>query len=248
MHMTPRYEFSRRAFLAAAFAVGTSAVAACSRSEGGPRTASPENERYPEHTVVATVFNVGEAASADNAYISNTGTSWDSDATATFGGFDNPEDRSAEGLPANFAPNHNPFYFALPADEFDENGIISGAREASPWAGEPVGDGRSLFKGRWIQVTRGDSTIYAQWLDCGPSDNPDGARDYDYVFGPSGARPKNRFGLKAGLDLSPAAAFNLGFGIAEGGAEVTWQFVDEADVPDGLWKQFPAIDNSTHWN
>lgn len=247
--------------------VGIALVAACGSSgtsesqesasisssytpEAAPTETAPsaETSLFPAHAAVATVFNLGEVPTADNAYISNTETTWDNDPVERFGGIDDPEDRTADGLPTSFTPNHNPFYFALPADEFDETGLIASARESSPWANEQIGDKESLFKGRWIKVARDDKTIYAQWIDCGPSDNPDGARDYQYVFGPSDAKPQNQFGLKAGLDLSPAAAYHLGFGVAEGGAEVTWQFVNDTDVPEGLWKQFEPIDNEPHWN
>ena len=209
-----------------------------------------EHEKYPSHTVMATIFGVDEEASADNAGISNQVTAWDSNPAKRFGGVDDLNNRTKEGLPVDFTPKHNPYYFALPADEFNENGLIPGAREASPWNGEKVGSNESLFKSRWIKITREgiEEPVYAQWLDTGPSDNPDETRDYSYVFGGSSATPQNTFGLKAGIDLSPAAAHVLGFSVKEGGAAVTWQFVDAEDVPDGPWKDYPPIDNKTYWN
>lgn len=214
-------------------------------------TSDPEAEKgkeYPLHTeIMATVFYLGEEASAANANISNIPTSWDENSVQRFGGVDDPSRRSKDGGPVGFKPKHNTYYFALPADEFDKNGPIVGAHEASPWADEATGEGKSLFKGRWIEVEKDGAKVYAQWVDCGPSDDPNGIRDYEYVFGDDDARPKNAFGLKAGLDLSPAAANALGFGIEEGGANVSWRFVEADDVPNGPWKDYPPIDNQTHW-
>jgi hypothetical protein len=253
--------------LAAWTALGTVSLfgmAACGGEptpEPGPTTPSvqPSNpekhtaNRYPEHRVVATVFYIGEGASADNAGIDNISTEWESDARKTFGGVDDPNRRTADGLPKH-PPKENPFYFALPASEFDDNGPIKGAREASPWAKEakalPDDDSLSLFKGRWIAVHRAgsDKMVYGQWLDTGPGDDPSAVRDYKYVFGDSKQKPKNKFGLKAGLDLSPAMAHQLGFGIDEGSSDVVWQFVEEKDVPNGLWRKYKAIDKRTHWD
>ena len=212
----------------------------------------PQPEKYPQHRVVATIFYVGESASASNGYIDNISTAWEDDARIQFGGVDDPDRRNAEGVPADFRPKENPFYVALPASEFNKRGLIPGAREMSPWAKEAVTfqENRSLFKGRWVGVKNPENgvVVYGQWLDTGPSDDPSDARDYQYVFGDSSAKPKNSFGLKAGIDVSPAMTHQLGFDIAKGGIEVIWQFVDSQDVPDGTWKDFPEIDNRTYWN
>jgi hypothetical protein len=202
-----------------------------------------KGREYPIHTeIMATVFYLGEEASDDNAGISNVPTSWDSNSIRRFGGIDSPDQSRS------FVPKHNTYYFALPADEFDEKGPLEGAHESSPWSGEELPEGASLFKGRWIKVSSGDMEIYAQWVDCGPSDDPNGNQDYNYVFGDSDQRPINTFGLRAGLDLSPSAAKDLGFGVDEGGINVSWQFVDGIDVPEGPWSKYPAIDNRTHWD
>lgn len=191
------------------------------------------NKKYPQHEVIATIYWIGEEATAANDYISNVGSAWDSDAVGRFGGVD--------GLLRNFIPMHNTFYFALPAGEFDEKGLITGAREASPWTKEmgALTEAQSLFKGRWAKVTADGHSIYAQWHDVGPNEE----QDYGYVFGQD--KPDNRFGLKAGIDLSPDAAKALRF--ADGGKSVSWQFVDAAEVPDGPWKRFAPIDNQTYW-
>lgn len=199
---------------------------------------------YPTHQVMATIFWIGEGASAENDYITNTETAWDADAVKTFGGIDDLAGRKADGSLA-FTPRHNPFYFALPAIEFDDKGVIAAARQASYWRGQTVPGGYSLFKGRWIEVKnlRTGDTAYAQWLDVGPNEE----RDYGYVFGGSTTVPKNHFGLKAGLDLSPATATALHLDQAAGGERVAWRFVNEADVPDGAWRQYPAIDARVRW-
>ena len=258
---------SRRDFLRlAALGTGSLALAGCSENLADtpePPTFTPETtddtpevpasaENYALHeNITATVFWIGEAADASNDFISNVPTAWDSDAAQRFGGYDGatgPDTsvtdvpRDENGIVTEFIPKHNPFYFALPAGEFDENGRIPGARERSPWASQVVPEGESLFKGRWIMVTNGQATIYAQWLDVGPNEE----QDYDYVFGDGTQSPENTFGLNAGLDLSPAAATGLGFN--DGGITVSWSFIDAKDVPNGPWKDYPPIDNKTYWS
>jgi hypothetical protein len=85
-----------------------------------------------------------------------------------------------------------------------------------------------LTRNRWIEVRYKGKSCYAQWQDVGPH----GEDDFDWVFG-SAAKPKNRNGMKAGLDISPAAAQYLGI---KDSAHTEWRFVDAADVPDGPWK------------
>lgn len=204
-----------------------------------PTSSSPESkaskERYPIHKVTATEFWIGEKASPDNGGISNEQTAWDSDPVTTFGGVDDPKHP-----PANI--RHNQYYFALPVNEFNEQGLIPGTREKSPWANEPVGRGESLFKGRWVEVSAdGAPTIYAQWLDTGPCATTE-CNDLDYVFGD--AAPQNQFNQRAGLDLSPSAMAALR---GSGSIVVTWRFVDNRDVPDGPWRQHPPITNKTNW-
>jgi hypothetical protein len=258
-------QLSRRNFLQLiGISAGTVALGACSPAQeaGQPEPTQPiaptietgdtPAEKHALHeNVTATVFWIGEPADESNDYISNVPTAWDQDASKRFGGYDGPTRingaihdvaRDGHGVVTEFKPRHNPFYFALPAGEFNEDGLIPGARERSPWANEQVNYDESLFKGRWIQVTADDKTIYAQWLDIGPNAED----DYDYVFGDDTQQPKNTFGLRAGLDLSPAAAISLGFD--DGGQQVGWRFVDAADVPDGPWKQYPPIDNKTYWD
>lgn len=202
-------------------------------------TTGNEVHKYAEHAVRASVYGVGEDADASNDYISNFPSAWSSDSVRDFGGVDPLQRRR------DFTSLHNTYYFALPAAEFDENGLIPGAREKSPWAAESsrLSKEQSLFKGRWIRVQSGEKKIYAQWHDVGPNEEA----DYAYVFGNGSVKPVNTFGVKAGLDLSPDAAHALGFGLDEGFQQVVWSFVDESDVPDGPWREYPPIDNNTRW-
>lgn len=257
---------SRREFLHKSMQLlGSSLLlAACDKIPGMnmPETIKPE--ACPLHRAVATIFYIGEKAGKDNGYIDNISTEWDRHAPTRFGGVDNPKRRDARGLPLGFSPKENPFYFAVPASEFTEEGRIPGVWERSPWYQKdvveaarngrpfPEDGSRSLFKGRWIKVTNpaNGQEVYGQWLDTGPGEDPSSNQDYDYVFG-TGA-PKKPFGkLGASLDVSPAMAHYLGFSIQEGGIPVDWQFVDEEEVPSmGPWrsKDFSPIDNYTYWN
>lgn len=215
-------------------------------------TATKPTGGYPVHDgITATIFWIGEPADSSNDNISNVPTAWETNAKAQFGGADgpssrdgNPSDvpRNANGIVTSFRPLENPYYFALPAAEYGDNGLIKDAREKSPWREQSVGDDRSLFKGRWIRITSQGKTVYAQWLDVGPNVED----DYDYVFGDGKQKPKNTFGYKAGIDLSPATAFTLGF--KDDKRDVSWQFVDPQNVPDGPWKLYPAINNKTYWS
>ena len=183
------------------------------------------------------MFEIGEKASKDNAYISNKVTAWDNDPVERFGAFDDPNNPPQH-------VKHNRYYFALPVNEFDKNKPIPGIRERSPWRDEVVKDNESLFKGRWIRVTNlsNGTVIYAQWLDTGPCRTLN-CNDPDYAFGSS--PPQNKFGLGAGLDLSPAAMRDLG---EDGSAKVEWEFVDESEVPSGAWTDDPPITNEIFWN
>lgn len=230
-------------------------------SSSQAETPTEPTEKYPaHHTITATVFWIGEPADGSNGNITNTELAWDSDPMERFGGIDGPTvpnqailgvsdiSRDEHGVATSPPPRHNPFYFALPANEFSEDGPVPGAREKSPWANEAASVGQSsLFKGRWAAITnQAGTTVYAQWIDTGPTEE----FDYGYVFGDGSRPPANtpapaQGNLGAGIDLSPAAAINLGF--SDGALTISWRFVDAADVPDGAWKQYPPIDNKIHW-
>jgi hypothetical protein len=75
-----------------------------------------------------------------------------------------------------------------------------------------------------VEVRYKGKSVYAQWADVGPF----GEDDFDWVFG-SAAKPRNKEGEKAGLDISPAAAQYLGMSDND---KTEWRFVEENEVPD----------------
>lgn len=185
---------------------------------------------YPLHNnITATEFWVGEPADSSNDDISNTQSAWDGQWEQHFGGMDDPANRNG-WLPAAFTPMENPFYFALPYDDFNNNGDRSAnALQVIPWAaGTPTGPLISLCKNRWIEIISGNTVAYAQWEDVGPFGQADSA----YVFG--SARPTSAINDHAGLDLSPAATDYLSL---NGEQAVSWRFVAASQIPPGPWTQ-----------
>ncbi len=173
---------------------------------------------------ITTVFWVGEDATGENAYIDNHGSYWDSHWMKHFGGVDSPTHRNGF-FPAGFTPKQNPFYVALPFAEVDQDGNLKEATKKIPGFGE---SGEPLTRNRWVEIRYKDKSCYAQWQDAGPF----GEDDFDWVFGEA-KKPRNTQGLKAGLDISPAAAQYLGI---EDSARTEWRFVDAAQVPEGPWR------------
>ena len=199
---------------------------------------APSGWTYPLHTgIKTTYFWTGEAASADNDFIQNVSSAWQSDWASYFGGEDNPYSRCGYN-PCAVAPKENPFYFALPFGDFTETGIASGVN-AVYWhnaaAQARLNNGQSILKNRWIQVNLGAKTVYAQWQDVGPFNS----NDSNYVFG--SAAPQS---TRAGLDVSPAVSDYLGMG---GSATTSWRFVTDAEVPAGPWKT-TVTTSGTDWN
>lgn len=185
---------------------------------------------YPIHQdITSTVFWVGEKATDDNNDISNSPSAWDEKWKKHYGGVDSSTKRSGF-LPAKFCPKENPFYVALPYNDFGKNGkhkdeIFS----LVPWTkGRNIPDNYSVLKNRWIKIVHNDKTAYAQWEDVGPFEEDDEA----YVFGT--ATPKSRENKGAGIDVSPAVRDYLGLSDMD---KVTWQFIDTENVPDGAWKK-----------
>lgn len=188
-------------------------------------TRSLETYRMHEN-ITATVFWVGEGATTENDFISNTESYWQSDWVKAHGGTDNPNERCGY-RPCDFEPLENPFYFALPYGEFTPEGNLKPESELRqiPWYSGSLGNDESILKNHWIKVSHKHKTVYAQWEDVGPF----GEDDIGYVFGnESPSEPR------AGLDLSPAAAQYLG---VDGRGKVSWQFVNEDEVPAGPWRQ-----------
>ena len=236
MMKSPEFSKLRRSSRDLAVALTGLALVGCA-STSPDVSAEQEVEKYPSHEVVATVYWAGEPPTEENGYISNLESEWSSDTVADIGGVDEPEGR-------NFEPLHNPYYFAVPAMEFTEEGLIEGAYDHAPWDVNTIEDGESLFRGRWAEVQANGKVVYAQWHDVGPcvNEQPECFLNYGYVFGTE--QPINTFGEKAGIDLSPDAAKALGI---EGSGSVEWKFVDEEDVPVGEWSMYPPITNKTNW-
>ncbi len=194
---------------------------------GRPVNYSPQrsNPMSDFKKTMTTVFWVGEGATPDSGYIDNYGSYWDANWMKHFGGVDTPHKRKGYH-PARFTPKQNPFYVALPFAEVDEDGKLKPIAKKIPGFGvtkEP------LTRNRWVEIRYRGKSCFAQWQDVGPSETG----DFDWVFG-SAKKPKNRQGLKAGLDISPATAQYLGI---EDSDRTEWRFVEAANVPDGPWKE-----------
>jgi len=210
------------------------------------------NESYIRHkNISVTIFWAGEEATSENQNISNIPSAWDDMWILNYGGVDTPNSRS-NYYPSSFTPNENPFYFALPYNDFDENGdkktdLVS----YIPWATSGDDSSKSICKNRWIKIIKDEKIAYAQWADVGPFEED----DKDYVFG--NAAPKNSINNNAGLDVSPAVRDYLNL---EDIDNVSWEFVDESAVPDGAWKNIvtksnvnwvdwykPTVESSWQW-
>lgn len=205
-----------------------------------PNSETPLESTYFTHeNITSTVFWVGEEAGKDNKNISNIPSAWDDDWEKRFGGVDDPKKRNGYS-PSGFIPKENPFYAALPYNDFGNDGKRK--KEVSsliPWADEKKwSDQESMCKNRWIKITRGKSSAYAQWQDVGPFKE----NDKDYVFGQ--AKPKSGTNNHAGIDVSPAVADFLKLNDID---SVNWQFIDEKEVPDGPWKKVITSSN-VYWD
>lgn len=194
--------------------------------------------KYPWKThVTATIFWCGEQPTERNP-TPNCKSSWDSKWMENFGGYDNPDPEhrianhaTGEFRPKAFEPKLNPFYIALPY-----NDLISWRQhkpEASkviPWFSrvnpEP---GKTVLKGRWVQIYVDNKICFAQWEDCGPWVTDDWA----YVFG--NKPPKATQNGAAGIDISPAVRDYL---VIKSGSKLHWRFVEESQVPYGPWKKY----------
>ena len=193
--------------------------------------------RYPwKRGIVTTVFWVGERPTANNP-VPNYKSSWDPRWAQNYGGLDDPDpSRRKNFIPAKFIPRQNPFYVALPYNDTTRGTTKSEARRAIPWFKQTFErPGKSVLKGRWIAIRRGNRIAYAQWEDCGPFRTD----HWQYVFG--NARPLPNLNQGAGLDVSPAVRDYLGM---RGGKDVCdWKFVEARDVPPGPWTRYG--DNNT---
>lgn len=183
-----------------------------------------EDQGYKQ--ALATVFWVGEIADPENAYIPNDKSAWDSYWQEHYGGIDTPEERCGY-RPCAFVPQENPFYIALPYNDLDDAGNRKASAAQIPWFTQTQHLG-TVLKNTWVELRLGSARCYAQWQDVGPIETD----DFAYVFGSS--TPKNTWGERAGIDLSPAVRDCLAM---ESNQEVYWRFVNEAEVPSGPWKE-----------
>ncbi len=202
---------------------------------GGGGSIDKNSNRYYLHTnITSTIFWVGEEGSSANGYIPNLASAWDSMWMLDYGGIDDPNNRNGY-FPAKFTPFENSFYVALPFNDFDKDGKKKKDLSFIPWIDQyPNSNNISVCKNRWVKIIKGDKVAYVQWEDVGPF----GEDDKDYVFGR--ALPKNRINNNAGIDLSPAVRDYLGLKDID---KVSWQFVDDKDVPDGPWKKIVTTTN-----
>jgi hypothetical protein len=191
---------------------------------------SAQGASYPVHPNIATTyFWVGEPGSQDNDYIPNDVSAWDENWLQDYGGVDDPNNRNGY-YPAGFTPKENPFYFALPYNDFDDKGNRKAdASQVYWWGSRSWARDESCCKNRWIEITKGSQKVYAQWEDVGPF----GEDDVGYVFGTS--NPSQN----AGLDVSPAVRDCLKLQDED---ITSWQFVDTASVPQGPWTEIVTGD------
>ena len=213
------------------------------------RPAHLSEGEYPWHTgIVSTTFWVGEVFDPDASDGSQVYSTYDSGWMQSYGGCDGlvtdgvcvTEPRTAENdfFPTAMTPLENPFYLDLPFDDVNNPDAFASREEVVPWADEEAyqgseGDNQvSLMKNRWVRLEANGQTCYGQIQDAGPGVY----NDVEYVFGEDDARPENRNFNGAGMDVSPALNGCLRFTDVNGQSDrVDWQFVDDADVPDGPW-------------
>ena len=174
---------------------------------------------------MTTLFWVGERSNAENDYIPNAMSYWDQDWQAHYGGIDTPGHREGH-WPASFKPKENPFYVALPYGEFIDELKLKPQAKKVPWYRPGLSP---LLKNWWVEIRRKGKSCFAQWQDVGPC----GENDFAFVFG-STAHPRNTFGERAGLDVSPAVWHYLGM---RDNGKTAWRFVDARDVPNGPWRE-----------
>ena len=164
------------------------------------------------HNIITTTFWLGEKASADNGWISNESTAYESPADSV-----------------------NDWYVAVPLSDIttkDGQTMNKDWVVDLPWYDPADSEGYeyySYLKNRWVMIRRGDKVAYGQVADAGPR----GEDLYNYVIlGGEFHNPLSQ--NNAGLDVSPAINDYLGM---DGKDEADWKFIEEEEVPDGPWKE-----------
>ena len=187
---------------------------------------------FTHSNIITTYFWVGEKADPDNNFIANKASAWDEKWEQHYGGEDTPNARNGYN-PAAFVPKENPFYFALPYSDIDDNGNRKASATNCPNYPAMKDQPYSWCKNAWIAIRANGKVAYAQWQDVGPYQEDDAA----YVFG--SAAPKNQLDVKAGLDVSPAVHDYLGLGDV---SNCDWGFVPASSIPSGPWTQTITTD------
>jgi hypothetical protein len=214
-------------------------------------TPAPGSNRYPWHTgIVSTTFWVGEIFDPNAPDGSQVYSTYDALWEQHYGGCDGvvvngsceTEPRTAANnyFPTHMTPKENPFYLDLPFDDINDAQAFTERCQVIPWANAPGYAGHcndpafSYMKNRWVKIVGPNGkTCYGQIEDAGPGQYHDAA----YVFGTNDARPANKLYNGAAMDVSPALNGCLGFSELNGDTDrVSWQFVDDNDVPPGPWK------------
>ena len=217
----------------------------------GLKPASPPSSRtYPLHTrIIATTFWVGEVVDPGAADGSQIRSAYDSQWMKNYGGCDGvwidghcmTEARGPDNgyFPRHMTPRENPFYLDLPFSDVHDPIAFAQRGAVVPWAHDHNYSGRSkdpdfsYMKNRWVKLVTNAAICYGQIQDAGPSEY----HDAQYVFGSDDLRPRSARFNGAGLDVSPALNGCLGFSELNGANDkVSWQFVDDVDVPPGPWK------------
>lgn len=209
----------------------------------GSLRSSPASTLYRMHpSITTTIFWAGAQVDQTSSGWDRSASAWDSDWVSHFGGVDDPLMRSSDPShpywPA-FPPLENPFYVALPYNDFTPSGSRRpNFADVIPWARfNSYGPTESAVKNRWVKITHDAATCYAQWEDVGPTQ----IYDFRYVFGTS--KPRNKNDLNAGVEVSPA--LRLCLGIDTIGA-TNWRFVfDDETVPDGPWSEIVTTSQIT---
>lgn len=224
----------------------------------GPAPHPGARPAEPEHTqVVVTTFWVGEVFDPHAADGSQRVSTYDARWLEHYGGCDGvevagerrtEERRAADGwFPRHMTPQENPFYLDLPYDDLHDAEAFARRCEVVPWAddagyaGHCDDHGFSYLKNRWVRVVGPTGReCYGQVQDAGPAEY----HDAGYVFGDDPPRSHEFEG--AGLDVSPALNGCLGLRELDGSGErVTWQFVEDTDVPAGPWRRLVTTSGVT---
>jgi uncharacterized protein (TIGR01370 family) len=204
------------------------------RDANGVLRSSPARTLNRMHTnVPTTIFWVG-APEGHTTDESRETSAWDAAWVEHFGGVDDPQAHGQNPENAywpDFTPLENPFYVALPYNDFNDNGVRRpNFRDIVPWARfVDYGPLESAVKNRWVKISQNGVTCYGQWEDVGPYQS----NDFRYVFGTNKPRNKKIFGT--GLEISPALRDCLG---ASSLSASSWRLVhDDESMPPGPWTE-----------